>query len=252
MNQIYKYNGTEITFHLGDGSVMVNATEMAKPFGNTKRPQFWLSTSYADCYMEELAKARILAYDDLVQVIKGGNNPGTWMHEDIAIEFARWLSPAFAIWCNDKVKELLTKGYTKLDSITRKDLAKWLLESEEEKEKALEAVNILTEKIETDRPKIIFADSVSGSENLILIREYAKILSDQGFVTGEKRLYTWFRENGFLNRRNEPYQEYIDMGLFKVIERSYGGPEGTFTCNTTKITGKGQLYFAGKIKQLAL
>ena len=122
----------------------------------------------------------------------------------------------------------------------------------EEKEKALEAVNILTEKIEADRPKTIFADSVLGSENLILIREYAKILSDQGFVTGEKKLYMWFRENGFLNRRNEPYQEYIDMGLFKVIERSYGGPEGTFTCNTTKVTGKGQLYFAGKIKQLAL
>lgn len=54
---------------------------------------------------------------DLVRVTKGGNdknNQGTWMHEDVALEFARWLSPAFAIWCNDRIKELLTTGVATL------------------------------------------------------------------------------------------------------------------------------------------
>lgn len=55
---------------------------------------------------------RIPRPTDLVQVKNGGNDFGTWMHEDVAIEFARWLSPAFAIWCNDRIKELLTVGIT--------------------------------------------------------------------------------------------------------------------------------------------
>lgn len=140
---------------------------------------------------------------------------------------------------NQKIEELLSDPDNWIKALQT------IKKEREEKEKALN-------QIEADQPKIIFANAVSGSENLILIREYAKILSDNGFVTGEKRLYKWFKENGFLNRRNEPYQEYVDMGLFKVIERSYGGPEGTFTRNTTKITGKGQTYFASKIKlQLA-
>ncbi|MDQ1087190.1 hypothetical protein QE390_001736 [Siphonobacter sp. SORGH_AS 1065] len=47
---------------------------------------------------------RNLHSDTLIKTINGGSNPGTWMHEDVALEFARWLSPAFAIWCNDQKK----------------------------------------------------------------------------------------------------------------------------------------------------
>ena len=119
----------------------------------------------------------------------------------------------------------------------------------EEKEKALEAVNILTEKIEADRPKTIFADSVLGSENLILIREYAKDLCDQGFKTGQNRLFQWFKDHKYLNSAKEPYQKYVDMGLFEVITWTIGSGKNTLTKKTTKITGKGQVYFAEKIKQ---
>lgn len=108
-NQIFQYNGSPITFQKGD-SVMVNATQMAKPFG--KEPKFWLMNQSTTDYLNELSKVRNLTLTDLVQVTKGGNNPGTWMHEDVAMEFARWLSPAFAIWCNDRIKELLQYGMT--------------------------------------------------------------------------------------------------------------------------------------------
>lgn len=247
MNQIYKYNGTEITFRLGDGSVMVNATEMARPF--RKQPVHWLNLRGSSYFIESLAKLRNRSLADLLIVRQGGDHPGTWMHEDVALEFARWLSPAFAIWCNDKVKELLTRGFTKLDSITRKDLAKWLWETEDEKEKALNQVNILSEKIRNDEPKIVFANSVSGSNGSILIRKYAKDLCDQGFNIGQNRLFQWFRYKGYLNPHNEPYQEYVDRGLFEVITRTIGSGENTLTKKTTKITGKGQVYFANKIKQ---
>ena len=88
---------------------MVNATEMAKPFG--KRPVKWLelpSTKEFLSIMGEVRKSDI----EFIKTVKGGSNGGgcTWMHEDVALEFARWLSPAFAIWCNDRIKELLMKG----------------------------------------------------------------------------------------------------------------------------------------------
>lgn len=100
----YAYNGNPISFAQGD-NVMVNATQMAKQFG--KQPVFWLNNQYTKEFLGELSKLRNLSLADLVQVTKGGSNPGTWMHEDVAIEFARWLSPGFAIWCNDRIKEIL-------------------------------------------------------------------------------------------------------------------------------------------------
>ena len=102
----YVYQGNPVNFSI-NGNLTINATEMAKPFGDSKRPQFWLNLQLTQEFLAELSKARILALADLVQVKKGGANPGTWFHEDVALEFARWLSPAFAIWCNDRIKEIL-------------------------------------------------------------------------------------------------------------------------------------------------
>lgn len=90
---------------------MVNATEMAKPFG--KRPAKWLELPSAKeflCTLQTIRKS-----DSLIQTIEGKSG-GTWMHEDVALEFARWLSPAFAIWCNDRIKELLTTGSTAINN----------------------------------------------------------------------------------------------------------------------------------------
>lgn len=102
--------------------------------------------------------------------------------------------------------------------------------------------------IEQQKPKVVFAESVMGSSNLILIRDFAKSLCDDDFKIGQNRLYAWFRENGILNSRNEPYQNYVERGYFEVITRVIGSGEATFTTNTTKITGAGQVYFAKRIR----
>ena len=104
--EIFRYEGSPITFQQGD-SVMVNATEMAKPFG--KRASHWLNNQQTKEFINALSGVRILTPSDLVRVTNGDKG-GTWMHEDVALEFARWLSPTFAIWCNDRIKELLTQG----------------------------------------------------------------------------------------------------------------------------------------------
>jgi hypothetical protein len=106
--KVFSYNGSNISFNKGD-EVMVNATEMAKPFG--KSPKDFLKTEQTKRFIEALSEVKKILSSDLVRVVYGDNG-GTWMHEDVALEFARWLSPAFSIWCNDRIKELLTVGMT--------------------------------------------------------------------------------------------------------------------------------------------
>ena len=112
---IFKYENTKVTFLAEGRNVMVNATEMAKPFGRQKKPSYWLHTNQAKDFVKALSKSRIIDLTDLLKVTCGGKSPGTWMNEDLALEFARWLSPEFGIWCNDKIKELLKKGVVSLN-----------------------------------------------------------------------------------------------------------------------------------------
>jgi hypothetical protein len=100
----YVYQGNPVNFSI-NGNVMISATNMAKFFG--KQPVQWLRYQQSQDFLAELSKLRNRSLADLVQVKRGGMNLGTWFHEDVALEFARWLSPSFAIWCNDRIKEIL-------------------------------------------------------------------------------------------------------------------------------------------------
>jgi len=109
-NNIFKYNGTDITFLSGNGDVMINATQMAKPFGKQVYEYLRLPSTN-ELIKVKAGKSRI-AEDQLVKTIRGGTNPGTWMHEDIALDFAQWLSIDFKLWCMDRIKELMRFGMT--------------------------------------------------------------------------------------------------------------------------------------------
>lgn len=102
----FSYAGSKITFATESG-VTVNATQMAKPFG--KLVGGWLRLESTKEFLNALSADMRIHTSALIQTVKGGNGEqGTWMHEDVALEFARWLSPKFAIWCNRRIKELLT------------------------------------------------------------------------------------------------------------------------------------------------
>lgn len=127
-----------------------------------------------------------------------------------------------------------------------------------EQQKTIEALKETTDKqnkliqakdeiIESNKPKVLFAETVSGSSNLILIRELAKLLSKNGFEIGQNRLFAWMRDNGYLMKNNEPYQNYVAQGLFEVTERIVGDLDNIVTVRTTRVTGKGQTYFTNKI-----
>lgn len=145
------------------------------------------------------------------------------MHEDVALEFARWLSPAFAIWCNDRIKELLTTGVTTVSNddeaiaYAMSVLQKRLEQAKEEKAR-LEAENQQKEaKITKLQPKADFADAAFRSDSKVDIGMSAKILR-LGF--GRNTLFKKLKEKGVLfGSRNEPKQKYIDAGYFELTEK---------------------------------
>lgn len=120
------------------------------------------------------------------------------------------------------------------------------LKEEKERNKVLRADN------ERMRPKEVFADAVATSHTSILIGDLAKLLKQNGVDIGQKRLFAWMRDNGYLIKRqgsdwNMPTQRGMELGLFEVKESTTNNPDGSVRINkTTKVTGKGQQYFINK------
>lgn len=102
------------------------------------------------------------------------------------------------------------------------------------------------------KPKVLFADAVSASDSTILIGDLAKILKQNGHPIGQKRLFCWMREQGYLIKRagadyNSLTQRAMEMGLFKIKETAISHSDGHVSVSkTTKVTGKGQQYFINK------
>lgn len=117
-----------------------------------------------------------------------------------------------------------------------------------------QAADQLKEKdvvIERMKPKALFADAVNDSETDILIGDLAKLIKQNGHDIGQKRLFAWMRDNGYLiksgSSKNMPTQRAMQLGLYRVKERTINNPDGSVRITkTTKVTGKGQIYFVNK------
>lgn len=109
----------------------------------------------------------------------------------------------------------------------------------------------LSEANKRMRPKEIFADAVSSSHTSILIGDLAKLICQNGYQIGQKRLFEWMRNKGYLIKfgasKNMPVQRYVEQGLFEIKESNVQNPDGSVRITrTTKVTGKGQVYFVNK------
>ena len=110
----------------------------------------------------------------------------------------------------------------------------------------------LEEKVEQDKPKVLFADAVATAKTSILIGELAKLLKQNGVDMGQNRLFEWMRRNGYLIQRkgtdyNMPTQRAMEAGLFEIKETSITHADGHVSVNKTpKVTGKGQQYFINR------
>lgn len=118
------------------------------------------------------------------------------------------------------------------------------LKDEQEKRKQAEA------KIEADKPKVLFSEAVSASNKSILVRELAKLITQNGYQIGEKQLYERLRKAGYLcsvgESRNQPSQAYMNMGLFEIKKRIVMDGSESKVYNTTVVTPKGVRYFVNK------
>lgn len=221
--QIFHYNGSPVTFQKGD-SVMVNATEMAKPFGKTTKD--WLRTKSAEEFINSLSAVRQICPSALVQSVKGGNGiQGTWMHEDVALEFARWLSPAFSIWCNDHIKELLTTGVSTVSDddaaiahameILNKRLEQAKAEKQLLEAKAQEQERIIQEQA----PQVEYCQRVLTSESTYTVTQIAK-----EFGWSAETLNKKLHERGVQYKQNGQwllYAKYQDKGYTDTITREH-------------------------------
>lgn len=130
-------------------------------------------------------------------------------------------------------------------------MARALRVANEELKKLTVDVKNLQLEIKEQKPKVIFADAVDTSRTSILIGDLAKLIQQNGFAIGQNRLFEWLRDNNYLiksgERRNMPTQKSMELGLFEVKERSVINPNGSNRLTrTTKVTGKGQIYFINK------
>ncbi|CYV42199.1 phage antirepressor KilAC domain-containing protein [Streptococcus suis] len=180
---------------------------------------------------------------------------------------------------NNFVKQTGRGGHNKVDHIIKLDMAKeiamiqrtdrgkqvrqYFIQVEKDfnsPEKIMARALLLADKqvhqleaqIETDKPKVLFADAVSASHSSILVGDLAKLISQNGFKIGANRLFAWLRENGYLIKRkgsdwNMPTQKSMELGLFEIKETTITHADGHISISkTVKVTGKGQQYFINK------
>ena len=164
-----------------------------------------------------------------------------------AKQFKRWVTseilPAIHKHGAYMTEETLENALTNPDF-----LIKLATELKTEKDKRLQA----EQQIKADKPKVIFADAVSASDNTILIGDLAKLIKQNGQPLGQKRLFSWLRDNGYLIKRqgadyNSPTQKAMELGVFKIKETAITHADGHVSVSkTVKVTGRGQQYFINK------
>ena len=277
-SKTFIYEGSPVTFQIGEAT-MVNATEMAKPFG--KQPTDWLKTNQAKEFIKAFTELKIFSSADLVRVIKGGNDKnaqGTWMHEDVALEFARWLSPQFAIWCNDRIKELMKYGVTAtpqtIDNVLADpDNAIRLLTALKEERKALKAANkqiavledqkkayhsenrrLLKLKDRQDKiileqaPLVEYAQNVLDSYDTFTSTQIAKELG-----MSAQALHKLLNDAGVMFKHGSQwflYAKYQAKGYVKTREHTYQRKDGRTGLFLTTVWTEAGRMFVRRVVQL--
>lgn len=222
----------------------MSARDLHKALGIKERFSAWFAR-YADCFEKDV---------DFTGVGKptSVNNGAEIMLSDYSIttDMAKHIS---MMTKTEKGKEMrqyfidLEKAWNTPEQV----FARALKMADQTIAKLKDANKSLVEKIEADRPKTIFADAVSASHTSILIGDLAKLICQNGYQIGQKRLFQWMRDNGYLmvsgSSRNMPKQKYVEQGLFEIKESNVQNPDGSVRITrTTKVSGKGQLYFVNK------
>lgn len=231
-----------------------------KIYGDIENPLF-LAKDVANWIEHSNPRVMLNTVDETEKVVNnvytlGGSQESWFLTEDGLYEVLMQSRKPIAKQFKKEVKKILKSirmnGMYATDKLLdNPDLAIQAftkLKEEREKRKALEI------KIEEQKPKVIFADAVETSKTSILIGDLAKLIKQNGVDIGQKRMFIWLRDNGYLIKRqgsdyNMPTQKAMERGLFEIKETAVTHSDGHITVNKTpKVTGKGQIYFINKFK----
>jgi len=244
--QIFKNGLFEVAAKIENDNILFDAEQVAKCLGITQQKN---GTEY-------VRWERLNEYipRNSPQVGKGDLIPEHIVYK-LAFKASNEIAERFQDWLAiDVIPSIRKHGtYMTPDTIEQvllnpDTIIKIATQLKEEQTKRREAERI----IQQQQPKVLFADSVATSQTSILVRELAKLLKQNNVDIGEKRLYVWLRENGYLIKRlgsdyNTPTQRSMDLGLFEIKETPINHNSGLISISkTTKVTGKGQLYFINK------
>ncbi len=182
----------------------------------------------------------IIPESDVYRLVMRSNLPA-------ATEFQDWV-------CDEVIPSIRkTGGYlaTKPDDTPESIMARAVLIAQDTIKRLEDRNSELEGAVSEMKPKALFADSVASSTSSILVGQLAALIRQNGVDIGQNRLFEWMRGRGYLvssgSRRNSPTQKSLDMGLFEVKERAINNPDGSVRLTlTTKVTGKGQIYFVNK------
>jgi len=256
MVQAFNFNDSRVSFRNENGVAFANATEMSKPF--SKKSNDYLRLPSTKELIEACARKYRTSVNHLV-ITKMGNpdsGGGTWLQEDLALDFAQWLSVDFKLWCNDRIKEILKYGITGTDTAIDKvlndpdfgiKLLTQLKEERAEKRRLQEQNQLQSQQIQVSAPKVAYYDQVLSSSSTYVTDQIAKELGMTAISLNKrlkelkvqfKRGDQWVLTSKYLNKG------YTDTKTH-THTRSDGSPGSTMW---TVWTEAGRQFIHGVIK----
>ena len=208
-----------------------------------------------ETYLEKVVEGGVLKFEQCYQSPKNGQSYKCYRlpKREVLI-----LVSGYSVELRAKIidrleyleNELKKQSYKPLSLKESLQIQLQLLEENEKLE--LENANLKNEA-KANAPLIHFANRIKDTNDAILIRDFSKILYEKNKIEiGEKRLFKFLRDKGFLMNDNKPYQKCIEQGLFKVSQTSISTINGDKLVSTTKITGKGQIKIANLLERKEL
>lgn len=219
---------------------LVSARELYKGLELKKRFSVWVNQNFSEFEegqdytrvpegtVVQSGNGTVRRYDDYALTIDMAKQLCLMSRTEKGKQYRKYLIEVERKWNNPQ--EIVKRGY----AILQNENTRLKLENKQMK------------------PKALFADAVATSKNDILIGQLAKILRQNGYETGQNRLFKWLREHHYLCSKglkyNQPTQKAMELGLFRVKERTVNNPDGSSRITvTTKVTGKGQQYFINRL-----